>query len=111
MLLLLVLGGILDALVASSTGLLRAQSAPLIVYSVDSKGSIDRSRVSAAESAAVAKVTGVHEATGLGIALLAGHIPGRETPADVALFERSSQPTCAGSAGPRSGLRRHISAR
>ena len=85
-LLLLVLGGILDALVASSTGLLRAQSAPLIVYSVDSKGSIDRSRVSAAESAAVAKVTGVHEATGLGIALLAGHIPGRETPADIALF-------------------------
>ena len=46
-LLLLVLGGILDALIHSSTGLLRAQSAPLIVYSADSKGSIDRSRVTA----------------------------------------------------------------
>ncbi len=85
-LLLLVLGGILDALVASSTGLLRAQSAALIVYSVDSKGSIDRSRVSAADRAAVGKVSGVHEATGLGIALLAGYIPGRDAPADVALF-------------------------
>ena len=47
-LLLLVLGGILDALVGASTGLLRAQSAPLIVYSEDSKGSIDRSRISVA---------------------------------------------------------------
>ena len=85
-LLLLVLGGILDALVGSSTGLLRAQSAPLIVYSADSKGSIDRSRVVGADRSEVAKVQGVHEVTGLGVALLAGHIPGRETPADVAVF-------------------------
>ena len=49
-LLLLVLGGILDALIQSSTGLLKAQSAPLIVYSTDSKGSIDRSRVPAARA-------------------------------------------------------------
>jgi putative ABC transport system permease protein len=85
-LLLLVLGGILDALIQSSTGLLRAQSAPLIVYSADSKGSIDRSRVSAADKALVAAVPGVHEATGLGLALVAGHVPGRSTPADVAVF-------------------------
>ena len=85
-LLLLVLGGILDALVQSSTGLLKAQSAPLIVYSADSKGSIDRSRVSGADKAAIASVPGVHEATGLGLALVAGHIPGRSTPADVAVF-------------------------
>jgi hemin transport system permease protein len=85
-LLLLVLGGILDALVGASTGLLRAQSAPLIVYSADSKGSIDRSRIAAAEHDAIAAVPGVHEATGLGIALLAGHIPGQADPADVAVF-------------------------
>jgi len=85
-LLLLVLGGILDALVGSSTGLLRAQSAPLIVYSADSKGSIDRSRITAAEHDAIAAVPGVHEATGLGVALLAGHIPGQADPADVAAF-------------------------
>jgi putative ABC transport system permease protein len=85
-LLLLVLGGILDALVQSSTGLLKVQSAPLIVYSADSKGSIDRSRVTGADREAVAAVPGVHEATGLGIALVAGHVPGRSTPADVAVF-------------------------
>ena len=37
-LLLLVLGGILDALVQSSTGLLKAQSAPLIVYGAGQQG-------------------------------------------------------------------------
>jgi len=85
-LLLLVLGGILDALIQSSTGLLKAQSAPLIVYSADSKGSIDRSRVTADQHDAIAAVPGVHEATGLGIALLAGHIDGRAEPSDVAVF-------------------------
>ena len=85
-LLLLVLGGILDALVGSATGVLRAQTAPLIVYSADSKGSIDRSRISAAQHQAIANVPGVHEATGLGVALLAGHIEGRTEPADVAVF-------------------------
>ena len=49
LLFLTVLGGILDALVDWSTGLLGAQPAPLIVYSADSEGSIDRSRVSAEE--------------------------------------------------------------
>jgi hemin transport system permease protein len=84
-LLLLVLGGILDALVSSSTGLLRAQSAPLILYSRDSKGSLDRSRVTADDRAAVAAVPGVREATGLGLALVAGHIAGTAEPADVAV--------------------------
>jgi putative ABC transport system permease protein len=85
-LLLLVLGGILDGLVGSSTGLLEAQSAPLIVYSADSKGSIDRSRVDAGQHEAIAAVAGVHEATGLGVALLAGHVPGRTQLANVAVF-------------------------
>jgi hemin transport system permease protein len=85
-LLLLVLGGILDALVSSSTGLLQAQSASLIVYSADSKGSIDRSRIDAAQHEAIAAVPGVHEATGLGVAFLAGHVPGRTALANVAVF-------------------------
>jgi putative ABC transport system permease protein len=85
-LLLLVLGGILDALIQSSTGLLKAQSAPLIVYSADSKSSIDRSRITQAQHDGIAAVPGVHEATGLGIALLAGHIDGRNEPSDVAVF-------------------------
>jgi len=85
-LLLLVLGGILDALIDSSTGLLRAQTAPLIVSSADSEGSIARSRVGAEEHEAIARVPGVEEATGLGVALLAGHIEGGSEPADVAVF-------------------------
>ena len=85
-LLLLVLGGILDALVQSSTGLLKAQSAPLIVYGAGSKGSLDRSRVTGSERDAIAQVPGVHEATGLGLALVAGHVEGRTEPADVAVF-------------------------
>jgi len=85
-LLLLVLGGILDALVNSATGVLRAQTAPLIVYSADSKGSIDRSRISSEQHVGIANVPGVREATGLGVVLLAGHIEGRTEPADVAVF-------------------------
>ena len=85
-LLLLVLGGILDALVQSSTGLLKAQSAPLIVYSSDSKGSIDRSRLDPEDQAAIAAVPGVHDSTGLGIAPLAGHLPSTSEPADVVVF-------------------------
>jgi len=85
-LLLLALGGILDALVQSSTGLLKAQTAPLIVYSADSKGSIDRSRVTAEDRAAVEAVPGVHDASGLGLALLAGYLPGHTEPSNVAVF-------------------------
>jgi putative ABC transport system permease protein len=85
-LLLLVLGGILDALVNSATGVLRAQTAPLIVYSADSRGSLDRSRISAEQHDAIAGVEGVHEATGIGVALLAGHVESDPEPADVAVF-------------------------
>jgi putative ABC transport system permease protein len=85
-LLLLVLGGILDALVGSSTGVLRAQTAPLIVYSENSRGSLDRSRVTAEQHRAIAALPNVHAATGLGVASLAGHVPDRTEPVDVAVF-------------------------
>jgi putative ABC transport system permease protein len=84
--LLLVLGGILDALIGSSTGLLRAQSAPLIAYSTDSRDSIVRSRIEASQREAIGAVDGVREASGLGLALLGAHIPGRADVADVAVF-------------------------
>jgi putative ABC transport system permease protein len=84
--LLLVLGGILDALIGSSTGFLRAQSAPLIVYSAESEDSILRSRIDAPTREAVASVPGVASAHGIGVALLAGHVPDRPEPANVALF-------------------------
>jgi putative ABC transport system permease protein len=85
-LLLLVLGGILDALIGASTGVLRAQTAPLIVYSDDSQGSLDRSRITAAQHEAIAALPDVHESTGLGVAFLAGHAPSQTDPADVAVF-------------------------
>lgn len=43
--LLMFLGGLLDGLIANSTGALRAQQADLIVYSDSSKDSITRSRI------------------------------------------------------------------
>jgi putative ABC transport system permease protein len=85
-LLLLVLGGILDALIGSSTGLLRAQSAPLIAYSANAESSIVRSRIPPSDRDDILAVPGVREATGLGIALLAGHLPGRGEPVDVAVL-------------------------
>ncbi|MGZ8579157.1 MAG: ABC transporter permease [Actinomycetota bacterium] len=84
--LLLVLGGILDALIASSTGVLRAQSAPLIAFSRESRDSLNRSRISAEQLDAIAGTTGVATATGFGVALLPAYVPGSAEPADVALF-------------------------
>ncbi|HEX6844125.1 MAG TPA: ABC transporter permease [Actinomycetota bacterium] len=84
--LLLVLGGILDALIGSSTGLLRAQSAPLIAYAADSRDSIVRSRIDAATLDAIREVPGIHEVSGLGIALLPARVPGAEDLADVAVY-------------------------
>lgn len=84
--LLLILGGILDALTNASTGLLKAQSAPLIAYGADARDSIVRSRVPADVHDEIEAVDGVHEATGLGVSLLAATVPGREEVADVAVF-------------------------
>jgi putative ABC transport system permease protein len=84
--LLLVLGGILDALIGSSTGFLRARSAPLIVYSADSEDSILRSRIDAPTREAVTGVPGVASVDGIGVTLLAGYVARSAEPADVAVF-------------------------
>lgn len=84
--LVLVLGGILDALTRSSTGLFRAQSASVVVYSADSRDSLIRSRIPPEVRSDVAAVDGVHEATGLGVALLGARVPGEPELVDVAVF-------------------------
>jgi putative ABC transport system permease protein len=84
--LLLILGGILDALTNASTGLLKAQSAPLIAYGADARDSIVRSRISAEVHEEIREVAGVREATGLGVSLLGATVPGQSDQADVAVF-------------------------
>jgi putative ABC transport system permease protein len=84
--LLLVLGGILDGLLNGSTGAYRAQSASVFVFSSDSRDSLPRSVITADQQAAISSLSGVHEATGFGVALVAAHIPGRAEAASAAVF-------------------------
>ncbi len=84
--LLLVLGGILDGLSNGSTGAYRAQSAPIFVFSVDSRSSLPRSVITVDQQQRIAAVPGVHESTGLGVALVAAHIPGQTDVANAAVF-------------------------
>lgn len=64
--LLMFLGGLLDGLLAGSTGAYRAQQADLIVYSSTARESLVRSRVDQPIRAAVEKVTGVNQVGALG---------------------------------------------
>ena len=65
-LLLMFLGGLLDGLLASSTGAYRAQRADVIVYSADARHSLVRSRITPAQRLQVDKVAGVTAVGGLG---------------------------------------------
>jgi putative ABC transport system permease protein len=64
--LLMFLGGLLDGLLASSTGAYRAQDADLVVYSADARDSLPRSRIDPGVRDAVEAVEGVSEIGGLG---------------------------------------------
>ena len=75
--LLMFLGGLLDGLVASSTGAFRAQHADLLVYSGNSRNSLARSRIEPEVRQQVAAVPGVTRVGGLGSAQLGGRVPGR----------------------------------
>jgi putative ABC transport system permease protein len=85
-LLLLFLGGLLDGLYLGSTGALRAQDADVIVFSTSSRQSLLRSRIEPDLRGAVE--TAVPEATvgGLGVALLAATVPGKNKLANVAVL-------------------------
>ncbi len=76
-LLLVFLGGLLDGLVASSTGALRAQDADAIVYSASSQDSLARSRIDGDVRAQVEEVVGAERVGGLGSVQLGGRLDGR----------------------------------
>jgi putative ABC transport system permease protein len=93
-LLLNFLGGLLDGLIGSSTGALRAQSAALIVYSDTAESSFLRSRIEPAQRDAIAALPGVDEVTSISLVQLGARVPGngpRELAA-TALFGVESPP-------------------
>jgi putative ABC transport system permease protein len=86
--LLMFLGGLLDGLIANSTGAIRAQDAQAIVYSDTAQASFVRSRIDPQLRATVEAVPGVSDVGGIGNVQLGGRVPGngpREL-ANVALF-------------------------
>jgi putative ABC transport system permease protein len=75
--LLIVLGGLLDGLTASSTGALRAQRGQLIVYSADAEDSLVRSRITSVMRREVERVAGERSVSGLGSVQAGARVPGR----------------------------------
>ena len=73
-LLLMFLGGLLDGLLASSTGAYRAQEADLVVYSEDAQDTLLRSRITPELRDQVAAVDGVTAVGGLGTVQLGGRL-------------------------------------
>ena len=86
--LLMFLGALLDGLISSATGAIRAQDAQLIVYSQSSESSFLRSRIDPDVRAAVESVPGVEQTGGIGIVQLGARVPGNgpRDLASVALF-------------------------
>lgn len=76
-LLLMFLGGLLDGLVASSTGALRAQQADAVVYSSTAQDSLVRSRLTPEVREQVEGVDGVDQVGGLGSVQLGGRLDDR----------------------------------
>ena len=75
--LLMFLGGLLDALTDGNTGAIRAQQADLIVYSSTSQDSLVRSRIEPEQEQQVASVPGVAEVGELGGVQLGARIDGK----------------------------------
>lgn len=75
-LLLMFLGGLLDGLVAGSTGALRAQRGQLIVFSTTSRKSLVRSRITPEIRTQVERVAGPANVGGLGSVQLGSRVPG-----------------------------------
>ena len=86
--LLMFLGGLLDGLIAISTGAIRAQDADAIVYSDTAQASFVRSRIEPGLRAQVETVDGVTEVGGIGNVQLGARVPGNgpRDLASVALF-------------------------
>jgi putative ABC transport system permease protein len=86
--LLMFLGGLLDGLIASSTGAIRAQDVDAIVYSDTAQASFVRSRIEPELRAQVEAIDGVTEVGGIGNVQLGARVPGNgpRDLASVALF-------------------------
>ena len=93
--LLMFLGGLLDGLIASATGAIRAQDADVIVYSESSQAAFARSRIDPDLRDVVAGVDGVGEVGGIGFVQLGARVPdaGPRDLAGVALFGYELAPT------------------
>lgn len=76
-LLLMFLGGLLDGLVAGSTGALRVQRGDLVVYSDDAQDSLVRSRIESEVRDRVEEVAGVGAVGGLGSVQLGARLDDR----------------------------------
>jgi putative ABC transport system permease protein len=100
--LLMFLGGLLDGLIASSTGAIRAQDAQAIVYSDTAQASFLRSRIDPELRAQVEAVDGVSEVGGIGNVQLGARVPGNgpRDLASVALFGYELPPTGVPEAPP-----------
>lgn len=86
--LLMFLGSLLDGLIRSSTGALRAQNGDVIVYSSTAQASFARSRIDPDLRARIEAVPGVTDVGGIGLVQLGARVPGND-PRDlsgVALF-------------------------
>ena len=86
--LLMFLGGLLDGLIAISTGAIRAQDAQAIVYSDTAQASFVRSRIDPELRAQIEAVPGVTDVGGIGNVQLGARVPGNgpRDLASVALF-------------------------
>lgn len=80
--LVLVLGAILDGLIRGSTGVLRAQTGPLVVYDAEARQTLLRSRIEPDVADEVAVVDGVAEVRGLGVTNVTVDPPGETTSED-----------------------------
>ncbi len=74
--LLMFLGGLLDGLIRTSTGAVRAQNADAIVYSETSQASFLRSRIEPSTRAEIEQLESVSETGGLGVVQLGARVPG-----------------------------------
>jgi putative ABC transport system permease protein len=74
--LLMLLGGLLDGLIARSTGAIRAQRADLVVFSATAEQSFLRSRIPPELRAQVEAVPGVPRTGGIGVTQLGARVPG-----------------------------------
>jgi len=86
--LLMLLGGLLDGLIARSTGAMQAQRADLVVFSSTAEQSLLRSRITPATRAEVEAAPGVRVVGGIGVTQLGARVPGNgpRDLIDVALF-------------------------